>query len=82
MALEIPTIMSPVGVNSEIIEDGVNGFLADDHKEWVEKLSALIESSALREKLGKAGRQTVINRYSFESQKDPYVQPFNSLCES
>jgi glycosyltransferase involved in cell wall biosynthesis len=82
MALEIPTIMSPVGVNTEIIEDGVNGFLAGDQQEWVDKLSALIESPALREKLGKAGRQTVINRYSFESQKDRYVQLFNSLCES
>ncbi len=82
MALEIPAIMSPVGVNTEIITDGVNGFLASTEEEWVAKLSALIESPALREKLGKAGRQTVVERYSFESQKDRYVQLFNSLCES
>lgn len=82
MALEIPTVMSPVGVNTEIIEDGVNGFLAGYHQEWIEKLSLLIESPALREKLGKAGRQTVVERYSFESQKDRYLCLFNSLCES
>jgi glycosyltransferase involved in cell wall biosynthesis len=64
------------------LTDGVNGFLAGDQKEWVEKLSALIESPALREKLGKAGRQTVVERYSFESQKERYLQLFNSLCES
>lgn len=81
MALEIPAIMSPVGVNTEIIRDGVNGFLASTEQEWVEKLSALIESPALREKLGKAGRKTVVERYSFESQKDRYLQLFNSLCQ-
>ncbi|WLE98252.1 MAG: glycosyltransferase family 4 protein [Candidatus Electrothrix communis] len=73
MALEIPTIMSPVGVNSEIINDGVNGFLADDENEWFQKLSRLIESRELRETLGKKGRKTVVDNYSVESQKDNYV---------
>ncbi|MEN8251770.1 MAG: glycosyltransferase family 4 protein, partial [Bacteroidota bacterium] len=52
MGLGIPTIMSPVGVNTEIIQDGENGFLASSDKEWVDKISRLIESSELREKLG------------------------------
>jgi len=82
MALEIPTIMSPVGVNSEIITDGVNGFLANEPREWVKKLSALIESPELRSRLGKAGRQTVIDRYSFDSQKERYLKLFNSLIVS
>ena len=79
MALEIPTIMSPVGVNSEIITDGCNGFLASAEEEWIEKLSALIESSELREKLGKAGRQTVVEKYSVEAWKDKYLYYFNEL---
>lgn len=81
MALEIPAVLSPVGVNTEIITDGVNGFLAGNHQEWIDKLSLLIESPELRQKLGKSARQTVIERYSFESQKDSYLQLFNSLCE-
>lgn len=48
MALEIPTIMSPVGVNTEIIKDGKNGFLASEINEWLEKTSRLIENSDLR----------------------------------
>lgn len=82
MALEIPTVMSPVGVNTEIITDGQNGFLAGHQQEWIEKLSLLIESPELRQRLGKAGRKTVIERYSFESQKDRYLQFFNNLCKS
>jgi glycosyltransferase involved in cell wall biosynthesis len=39
MALAIPTIMSPVGVNTEIIQDGKNGFLASSEDEWLDRLS-------------------------------------------
>lgn len=76
MALEIPTIMSPVGVNTEIIQDGENGFLASTTEEWVEKLSLLIEDPELRERLGKAGRKTVEERYSVEANKHLYLKLF------
>lgn len=78
MALEIPTIMSPVGVNSTIIQDGQNGFLASSENEWIEKLTLLIESKELREKMGKAGRKTVVEKYSVEALKDTYLQLFKS----
>jgi glycosyltransferase involved in cell wall biosynthesis len=81
MALKIPTIMSPVGVNSEIIKDGINGFLAKKTDEWVEKISLLIDSEDLRKKIGGKGRQTVIEKYSFESQKQKYLNCFNELIE-
>ncbi|HLU85190.1 MAG TPA: glycosyltransferase family 4 protein [Vicingaceae bacterium] len=73
MALEVPTIMSPVGVNTEIIQDGVNGFLASTEEEWLSKLGLFIQSEELRKKLGKAGRQTIIERYSIEANKDKYL---------
>ena len=79
MALGIPTIMSPVGVNSQIIHDGKNGFLADDINEWVEKISILIENPKLRSELGKAGRNTVQLGYSVESQQEKYIKLFQSL---
>lgn len=79
MGLGKPTVMSPVGVNNEIIEDGKNGFLASTHEEWVEKISALIDSSELRSKIGKAGRKTIEKRYSLDSQKNVLLQTFNEL---
>ncbi len=79
MALEIPTLMSPVGVNTEIIQQGVNGYLPDKEDEWVETLSELIVNKELREKIGKAGRQTVVNKYSVEAWKQKYLDNFNKL---
>ncbi len=76
MALEIPTIMSPVGVNSDIINSGENGFLAGTTEEWVEKLSLLIEDSQLRMKVGKAGRSTVEKEYSVDVNKDKWLSAF------
>lgn len=79
MAIGIPAVLSPVGVNTEIIQDGENGFLARNDDEWIEKLSQLIESADLRKKIGAAGRQTVEERYSFNAWKDNYVGYFEEL---
>jgi len=79
MALEIPTIMSPVGVNTEIIKDGINGFLAETENEWIEKISKLIDSQDLRNKIGIAGRETTIDNYSVEANKKKYLTLFTQL---
>jgi glycosyltransferase involved in cell wall biosynthesis len=81
MSLEVPTVMSNVGVNPEIIRDGVNGFLASSEEEWVEKISLLIDSEELRRKIGKAGRQTVVERYSVIGQRGKYLGLFRKLIE-
>jgi glycosyltransferase involved in cell wall biosynthesis len=64
MALGIPTVVSPVGTNSDVIRDGVNGQLASTNEEWVTKLSALLEREELRRRLGTAGKRTVEEAYS------------------
>jgi len=48
--------------------------LATSEADWIEKLSRLIESKELREKIGKAGRKTVENRYSTEAQKKAFLK--------
>ena len=79
MSLGIPTLMSPVGVNSEIIEDGVNGFLCDHIDEWVDRISQLIESPELRNKIGANGKQSVETKYSVNVWKHKYLNYFESL---
>lgn len=67
MALGIPAVASPVGVNSQIVKSGENGLLAVNESEWESGLQALITDAALRERLGAAGRQTVTERYSVQA---------------
>ncbi|TRX49350.1 glycosyltransferase family 4 protein [Fulvivirga sp. M361] len=82
MALGIPTIMSPVGVNTDIIKDGVNGFFASSDPEWIQKLSILIDSPLMREKMGIEGRKVVKERFSVEANKKLYLDHFNELVHS
>ena len=82
MSLEIATIMSPVGVNSEIISDGINGFLADSDDEWFQKLCFLIDSETLRSEFGKKARETIVKYYSVESQKNKYLEILHNAAKS
>jgi glycosyltransferase involved in cell wall biosynthesis/SAM-dependent methyltransferase/uncharacterized protein YbaR (Trm112 family) len=79
MGLGIPTICSPVGVNTDIIQDNRNGLLADSEDEWVEKMRMLLRSREMRERLGKAGRQTVEERYSAKTQAPRVYEVFRSV---
>lgn len=81
MALGIPAVMSPVGVNTEIIRDGVNGFLADTQQEWVSRLSALIESAELRANTGAAARKTVEEKYSVNAWKNELLRLLSSRTD-
>lgn len=63
MSVGLPVVCSPVGVNVEIVEPGVNGFLARDPREWVHFLSRLVEDFRLRQKMGEQGRSLVRQRY-------------------
>lgn len=65
MALGIPAVISPVGVNTEIVEDGVNGFLARVNEDWHRAIAALADPS-LRERQGASARASVHARYSAE----------------
>lgn len=66
MALGIPSVASPVGVNKLIINDGVNGYLAKDNEEWFIKLDSLIKNLVKRKAIGYEGRKTVEEKYSLD----------------
>lgn len=80
MACALPAIASPVGVNSEIIVPGVNGFLAEGEGEWRSALLRLIDDEALRRSLGAAGRRRVEERYSLQVHAPRLVEALQSLA--
>lgn len=82
MSLCIPPVVSPVGVNTDIVTNGVNGFIADKKEAWIEKISSLIESPELRKQMGEKARQTVIERYSVLAHQDTYVKVLNNLLSA
>lgn len=79
MACGIATVMSNVGMNKQIINNGVNGFLINTEEEWFDKLVELIENKSLRDKLGEEGRKTVEEKYSVKANSNKYLQVFKSI---
>lgn len=82
MALGIPPVVSPVGVNSEIVQDGVNGFLASTPEEWKAKLTLLLRDPDLRRRMGTAARSTVEAKYSAAIQSKRVFDIFDAATSS
>lgn len=68
MACGVPLVASPTGANREIVEYSGAGLLADSSESWSDALSQLLTSASERERLGRAGRQAVENRYCLQRQ--------------
>lgn len=63
MACSLPVVASPIGVNTEIVQEGINGFLAHDASTWVNTLEQLLTQPELATKMGHAGRKRVESEY-------------------
>jgi glycosyltransferase involved in cell wall biosynthesis len=66
MASVKPVIASPVGVNNEIVQNSVNGFLANSSEEWIKYFKILKNDFILRQRMGLAGRKIVEEKYSLQ----------------
>lgn len=64
MACGVPVIASPVGVNSQIVDHGINGFLAESNEEWRDACEILLGDPQLRKSMGAAGRRKVEEQYA------------------
>lgn len=70
LAVGIPAVASPIGVNASILADNRVGFAAADHRQWVEGLERLLGDADLRRKMGGLGRELVAEQYSIEANID------------
>jgi glycosyltransferase involved in cell wall biosynthesis len=77
MALGIPPLVSPVGVNKDIVTHGNDGFLCKTEDEWIENLSFLLENEKSRTEMGKNARRIVEDKYSVHSNKMNFINLFS-----
>jgi glycosyltransferase involved in cell wall biosynthesis len=75
----VPVICTPVGINSDIVKDGENGFWATNLQEWVDRLSTLIQNPGLRYQMGLKGIETVEKEYSLTVTSEKFLQVLQSL---
>lgn len=76
MALGIPPVVSPVGVNAQIVENGINGFVAATGKEWEESLEKLLKDPALRKEMGARSRLKIEQSYSVKATRELFKTLF------
>jgi glycosyltransferase involved in cell wall biosynthesis len=55
-AAGLPVVASPIGTNAEYVKDGATGFLVTDTRQWVDRITELIENPNLRKRMGQEGR--------------------------
>lgn len=79
MACQIPVIASPVGVNCEIINDGVNGFLAEFEADWVSAFKAIFSGAVDANNIALCGRLTVESKYSVQVTANTLFSEFENV---
>jgi glycosyltransferase involved in cell wall biosynthesis len=79
MAAGLPVVVTPTGMNRDILAMGEIGFGADREQEWISALTTLLEDSSLRQRMGAAGRAVVEERFSLSKLTAKYAAIFHSV---
>jgi glycosyltransferase involved in cell wall biosynthesis len=64
MSRGIPPVISPVGLNTELVKNGWNGYLASTPEQWHVAISQLVEDHRLRARLGENAFETIEQGFS------------------
>lgn len=64
MATGLPVVVSPIGMNAEILTLGELGIGATTERQWIDGLIALLENKTLRARFGAEGRRVVESSFS------------------
>lgn len=77
MSLGAVAVVSPVGVNSKIIQHEKNGFIVSAAEEWKKTLIQLIENSVERKQIGANAQKWIVGEWSVQKWTAEYIQLFN-----
>jgi glycosyltransferase involved in cell wall biosynthesis len=77
MALGIPALVSPVGVNTKIVDDGINGFICKSDEDWERNIEQLILNRERLLKMSEMTRKKIVDKYSVKSNTDNFLSLFS-----
>jgi len=83
MRAGLPVIASDVGGVSELVEEGITGYLVprDDADTLKDRLETLIDNSQLRLQMGMAGYQRFIDKFTFERMLKETVEVYEEALQ-
>jgi glycosyltransferase involved in cell wall biosynthesis len=62
----LPVVCSPIGMNRQVVQHGMNGYLAARPAEWVECLARLLIDAHARSEMAARARQTYLAQFTRE----------------
>jgi glycosyltransferase involved in cell wall biosynthesis len=77
MALGIPALVSPVGVNSTIVNHGINGFICSAPEDWITYIRKLYNDRNLLKTLSAETRKKIESDYSVSSNTANFIRLFS-----
>lgn len=81
MAVAVPAVCSPVGMNLELIEHGRTGFLPRSDEEWISTLVELARDRHLRRSVGESGRAVIEREYSLKAAQPRFLRAVRMAAE-
>jgi glycosyltransferase involved in cell wall biosynthesis len=76
MSLSIPPVVSNVGGNLEVINNNINGFLAnlDKTDEFISIIKKILNSNPLSEEIGYQASKTIEHNFSIKTMTEKYIE--------
>ena len=78
MACGKPVVASPIGMNTTLVDDDENGYLASDHDKWRDTLIQLNKNSEKAKRMGERGRRLIADQYCLDVTSETWVQILTS----
>jgi glycosyltransferase involved in cell wall biosynthesis len=76
LSLGIPVVASPIGVNKQIVDENINGYLCQSEDEWIKAFEKLLSDATLRQQMGLSGRKKIEENYSVIANKNNFLSLF------
>lgn len=83
MAMQKAIVASSIGWATEVIDDGLNGFLVNpiNHEEYAKKINILLTDVALRHRFGRSAREKVIQKFSVNQVAQQSLEFYKSVIK-